>query len=408
MPNRSSRILPWGDVIEDFLDGIGLDLEHFLDEMTGGWLFGYVESLERAGVRSLIVCTSSTATEVTERRHAPTGATVWLLPAGRALRRTRRGGRGPRRPGCRTVARRPTRSSLASVLRRERVDRGAVPGVHRGALLDLRRGRHGRSASRRSPPSRAARNRRPPLERWTREPDAAGGGGVRRRLEPGKPSGCTPRWGIPERPHPPRPEPAVARRVAGRRPGRRPRRPRRPRTTSAVVAWYGRVEVHRKGVDVLLDAWDLVAARPAPTTSSSWATVRTPQRCTSGSTAGPTSAGCTRTCSTARLIHQNLAAADVAVLPSRHEGFPVALLEMMASGRAVVAADVPGVRDVAPGGEADGCIVVPTGDVAALHARDRGAPRRRCPGGRRWSTRRAGGSRRPSPTRPSDVASRRS
>jgi starch synthase len=38
-------MLPWGDVIEDFLDGIGLSLDEFCDDMTGGWLFGYVGAL---------------------------------------------------------------------------------------------------------------------------------------------------------------------------------------------------------------------------------------------------------------------------------------------------------------------------------------------------------------------------
>ena len=33
-------LLPWGDVIEDFLDGIGLTMEAFCRDMTGGWLFG--------------------------------------------------------------------------------------------------------------------------------------------------------------------------------------------------------------------------------------------------------------------------------------------------------------------------------------------------------------------------------
>ncbi len=67
-------------------------------------------------------------------------------------------------------------------------------------------------------------------------------------------------------------------------------------------------------------------------------------------------------------IRRHLAAADVGVLPSRHEGFPVALAEMMASGRAVVAAAAPGVADMLPGGEADGGLVVPTGDPPALAA----------------------------------------
>ena len=34
-------IFPWGEVIEQFLDSLGLDLDGFVNKMTGGWLFGY-------------------------------------------------------------------------------------------------------------------------------------------------------------------------------------------------------------------------------------------------------------------------------------------------------------------------------------------------------------------------------
>ncbi len=44
-------LLPWGDLIEDFLDGIGVSLEDFSSKMTGGWLFGYVEALRLHWVR---------------------------------------------------------------------------------------------------------------------------------------------------------------------------------------------------------------------------------------------------------------------------------------------------------------------------------------------------------------------
>jgi hypothetical protein len=43
---RSVVILPWGNDIEDFLDPIGLSLEQFCGEMTGGWLFGFSEALK--------------------------------------------------------------------------------------------------------------------------------------------------------------------------------------------------------------------------------------------------------------------------------------------------------------------------------------------------------------------------
>ena len=35
-------IFPWGDVIEEFLDPLGLTIEDYAERMRGGWLFGYV------------------------------------------------------------------------------------------------------------------------------------------------------------------------------------------------------------------------------------------------------------------------------------------------------------------------------------------------------------------------------
>jgi len=60
-----------------------------------------------------------------------------------------------------------------------------------------------------------------------------------------------------------------------------------------------------------------------------------------------------------------LAAADVAVVPSRWDGMALALLEAMARGRSVVATDVPGARECL--GEAAGAIV-PIEDSSALAA----------------------------------------
>ena len=51
-------ILPWGDVIEDYLETSGVDLKTFATRMTGGWLFGYAEALKRVGVSSVVICFS--------------------------------------------------------------------------------------------------------------------------------------------------------------------------------------------------------------------------------------------------------------------------------------------------------------------------------------------------------------
>ncbi|MBA2316923.1 MAG: glycosyltransferase, partial [Euzebyales bacterium] len=61
-------------------------------------------------------------------------------------------------------------------------------------------------------------------------------------------------------------------------------------------------------------------------------------------------------------------AADVYVLPSRHEGFPVAPIEAMAGGLPLVAADAPGISDILADGEASGGIIVPMEDPVALAA----------------------------------------
>lgn len=63
-------------------------------------------------------------------------------------------------------------------------------------------------------------------------------------------------------------------------------------------------------------------------------------------------------------ITRHLAAADVVVLPSYSEGIPLALLEAGASGRAMIATDVPGCRDVVRHGLTG--ILVPLGDVPQL------------------------------------------
>ncbi|HSK41863.1 MAG TPA: glycosyltransferase family 4 protein [Arenibaculum sp.] len=58
------------------------------------------------------------------------------------------------------------------------------------------------------------------------------------------------------------------------------------------------------------------------------------------------------------------AAAHIAVLPSRREGLPKSLLEAAACGRAIVATDVPGCREIAIAGR--NAILVPPDDPSAL------------------------------------------
>lgn len=63
-------------------------------------------------------------------------------------------------------------------------------------------------------------------------------------------------------------------------------------------------------------------------------------------------------------IREVWARAHIAVLPSRREGLPMALMEAAACGRPLVATDAPGCRDVAIPGETG--LLVPVDDAEAL------------------------------------------
>jgi glycosyltransferase involved in cell wall biosynthesis len=63
-------------------------------------------------------------------------------------------------------------------------------------------------------------------------------------------------------------------------------------------------------------------------------------------------------------IREALNAADIFVLPSRWEGWPLALAEAMAAGLPCVGTDVPGIRDIVAGGRTG--LLVPSQDPAAL------------------------------------------
>lgn len=61
-----------------------------------------------------------------------------------------------------------------------------------------------------------------------------------------------------------------------------------------------------------------------------------------------------------------IAAADVALLPSRYEGMALGVLEAMACGRSVVVSDADGMREAVGGGDDAAGAVVPVGDVSGL------------------------------------------
>jgi glycosyltransferase involved in cell wall biosynthesis/GT2 family glycosyltransferase len=381
-------ILPWGDLVEDYLDPLDRTIDDYAERLSGGWLFGYAEALRRTGVGTVVVCWSRAVDRPTRRIHAPTGAILWFLPPSPAYRAARRrladpyawATRGALRPGGSRVvgvvarAAAPyltaTPPALARVLRQEgcravlcqEYEEGRFDVcIALGRVLRLpvfatfQGGDHTRTGIERL------------VRRWS-VPRAAGllVGAERETQRVAR------RYGVPaERiarvPNPL--DPATVRRI----PTADARAALGLPADGPVAVWVGRVDIHPKGIDVLLDAWQRVRTELA---------ARRPTLLLLGTGSG------------AGWLHEQLAdpgledvrwrdeyvldrdivgtylsAGDVFVLPSRQEGFPVAPVEAMAAGLPVVACDAPGVRAVVGEGPGAGGEVVPR-EAADVLARE--------------------------------------
>ncbi|MGI8721964.1 MAG: glycosyltransferase family 4 protein [Geodermatophilaceae bacterium] len=384
---RRLAVLPWGDLIEDFLDPIGLSVEAFVEEMTGGWLFGYLDALATAGIDSVLICMTSTVDAPTRRIHRPSGMPLWLLPASRAYRWVRNhlsdpyawnratatsgltGVRAPAAAALRHLApylSTPARA-LTTVLRQERCT-GILCQEYEEARFDVcvAVGRYVGVPV--FATFQGGDRQRTSLERIVRRRsiNAAAGLIVASRAERDR---IQHRYGVAQGRIAPIFNPLDLRRwPIGDRAEARTRLglPRDAR----VAVWHGRVELWRKGLDVLLAAWAQVcAARPHDDlhlllvgSGADSSQLRELLR-------DPDLRGvewCDSYVVDRSRLRPYLDAADLYVFPSRHEGFAVAPVEAMACGLPLAAADAPGVRELVPRGAEDGGTVVPPGDAAAL------------------------------------------
>ncbi len=373
----------WGDVIEDYLGPLGLDLASFISSYSGSWFWRYVEALSEADVETVLLCHSSSVRRRQRLRHGVTGAPIVVLPAPGALRLMRRQTKRyrHRRAEGRMGAHARDRSrlealtpyvatsprTLAQVLRRERCEALLCQdyeharfdiAVAVGRLIGLPVFATFQGGDWRN--SRIERPVRPLTIRASAGlviPTATEAERVRSRY--GIPDQRIARifnpvdlahWHARDRP--------AARRELG------------VEADECVVAWHGRVDIAIKGLDVLLDAWDrlprqrggrgllllligtgpdapLLRARLAARTSRDvqWLDDFVSDR---------------------ERLRRCLAAADVYAFPSRHEGFPMAPVEAMACGLPVVAAEANGVADIFEEGEHHGGVIVPTGDARAF------------------------------------------
>ena len=366
-------MLPWGDVFVDFLDRLGVSFDELREEFVGSWMFGYAAALATAGVRTLIVCPTSRVDAPVQATHAPTGAELRLLPTSRtyaALRARRLDGRLDGRRDPRAVGRAlathvapylgtPPRA-LRELLRQEGCD-ALLCQEYEDPRFDVcvavgRRAHVPVFGTFQGADYQVSRLERPVRPRSIR----ASAGlivGARRELERVRRA-----YSVPERKlaHIVNPVDVQLWRREG---GEDVRAELGIPPSALVVAWHGQVQVERKGLDVLFDAW----AKLDDEGESHLVLVG------SGEDAGEVA----RRASASRGIHvldewvqdrarmrAILSAADLYAFPSRHEGLPVAPLEAMACGLPVVGADANGVEDVV----GDAGVVVPRSDADALAA----------------------------------------
>jgi starch synthase len=383
-------LLPWGNVLEDFLDTIGVSLETFCSDFEGSWMFGYVEALRRAGVRTVLICISGRVAKPSRFTHAATGATICVLPVpklyrilrrtmlnpyGRTVRQAFGNLQGPRRcllpllamlregalyltTPLRMVARELRREGCQAILCQEyeypRFDACVLLGrwMRLPVFATFQGGNYQRS--------HVERYVRPHTLRACTGLIIATQSEVRRvrarySLAPTKLARIfnpvnLQLWSGVDR--------IQARHALG------------ISLDAGVVVWHGRVSIEQKGLDVLLEAWKLIC-RDRPERDLRLLLVGT----------GKDAEKLQQLIASAQLrgiqwvkefvhdryiIRRYLSAGDVYVLPSRHEGFPVSPIEAMACGLPVVATNAPGVPDILEGGEASGGLLVPQENAQQL------------------------------------------
>ena len=388
VPFRGSvALVDWTHVYEDYLQQLGLTIDTFRSELAGGWLFGYMNALRLAGIRTVFFCMSAQVARPWRFVHEPTGHPVCVLPVPTVYRAVRRRVLNPYASTVEAAVgnvRGPSR--LLSAMLLNLAPYLATPLM--ALVRELRRQRCDVVLCQEYEHARfdvcvmAGRLLRLPVFATFQGGDATRNG-VERCVRPWSVRHCTGLI-IPARCEAERvehcygvPSVKIARifnpvDLAEWRPDERAQArsllglPQE----AQIVAWHGRVLWRRKGLDVLLAAWDRLC-RECPGRDLRLVLIGTGQdaqrlRAYLAAHRPPGVLWIDQFLRDRVLIRRYLSAADIYVLSSRHEGFPVALIEAMACGLPVIAADAPGVPDILEGGEASGGLIVPRDNAEAL------------------------------------------
>lgn len=396
-PQSGIALLHCIDLIDDFLDHINISFETFCSEFIGSWMFGYINALQQVGVRTVLFCISTRFSEPRRFTHAPTGTTICVLPAPkgyliyRAIRHQALKIYGARK-GQTFRDIQDSNIHRYSLLRKLKNLAQSI-GSYLSTPVDLLAKeirREGCQAilcqeyeyarfdtcvflgQRMRLPVFATFQGADQTHSWLEYPirDVAfrkcSGVIISTKTEIER---VRARYKIESTKiaHIFDPMNAVKWRAIDRSEARLaldiP-------LDARVVVCHGRIDFHRKGLDILLAAWDQIC-RERPDQDLRLLLVGT----------GPDADKLVQCIATMQLrgimwrdefvhdrtlLQRYLSAADVYTLSSRQEGFPIAPLEAMACGLPVVATDVPGIPDILEGGEVSGGLVVPRENATAL------------------------------------------
>jgi glycosyltransferase involved in cell wall biosynthesis len=343
-------LLPAGDTFEEFYDKVGVSLDDFRHQQSGGWLFNMIEALRCDGIMTVLIFSSKRVATTTRFVHEPSGTKVCVLPVSWFYVRLRNFARRNDVPLWSSIASYFALSGfrLTRELRRYRCS-GILCQEYEDPRFDL-------SVF---------------LGRLTRRPVfATFQGGVERPSGPERlirrltVRGCSglligasveidrvrKRYGV--RSHMLAQVPnAVDTDLWSPGDGMSIRSELGVSSRAIVIAWHGRVQVERKGLDVLLEAWRVLRRRLHESEINllliGWGRDGALLKEMIAELSAPHEVvWVDRYVHAAEELVAYLRAADIYCLPSRHEGFPVAALEAMASALPVVATDVPGTRDL--------------------------------------------------------------
>ena len=372
------------DNFDDWLEGIGVSVESFSQELIGTWQFNYTQALQCVGIRSVLFFTSNKVDRPTRVIHKPTGTKICVLPSSKAYKlimKWRHGLIQTTVTGICASAKRVGLGALGLVaayfstplvlLRRELLLEGCQCilveqyedprfdlTVFLGQLIRM--------------PVFGTFTAVVPSQNWWRRPfrfvalrlcaglAICAGSEVKRVIDrynfqkskmsriyypvdlsvwyPSRRQEMRASLGVP--------------------------------ADAKIVIYHGSIELWTKGLDVLIDAWEHLCGEH-PTQDLRLILIGT----------GSDAQKLARLLADRRLrgvewlnqwvhdrnvLRRYLSTADVYVFPSRVDAFGIAVIEAMACELPVVAASAPGILDILADGEDSGGLVVPAGDAIAL------------------------------------------